>query len=183
MIKLTTIAMSIALAGSFAVSGLTIADHHGGNKERSGYSMQDKAEKKGTIAEIAANNGSFGTLVAALDAADLVDVLNGEGPFTVFAPTDEAFAALPAGTVESLLEPANRDQLIAILTYHVVSGKVMSADLAGQQLNADTVEGSSLNIDATGYGVKVNDASVVTADIEADNGVIHVIDKVLIPSA
>ncbi|RUO20838.1 fasciclin [Aliidiomarina iranensis] len=180
MSKLTTLAMSIALAGSFAVSGLAIADHHGGNKERSGYSQE---EKKGTIAEIAASNGSFGTLVAALDAADLVDVLNGEGPFTVFAPTDEAFAALPEGTVESLLEPENRDQLVAVLTYHVVSGKVMSGDLAGQQMSADTVEGSALNIDATGYGVKINDASVVTADIEADNGVIHVIDTVLIPGS
>lgn len=181
MMKLTTIAMSIALAGSFAVSGLAIADHHGGNKERSGYSMEEKAEKKGTISEIAANNGSFNTLVAALGAAELVEVLNGEGPFTVFAPTDDAFAALPEGTVESLLQPENRDQLVAILTYHVVPGKVMSADLSDQQLDADTVEGSSLNIDATGYGVTVNGANVVTADIEADNGVIHVIDTVLMP--
>ncbi|MCH8493526.1 MAG: fasciclin domain-containing protein [Idiomarina sp.] len=177
MKKLTTLA--IAIASTFALSGAALADHHGGNKERSGYGQEEKA---GTITEIAASNGNFNTLVAALGAADLVDTLGGEGPFTVFAPTDEAFAALPEGTVESLLQPENRDQLIAILTYHVVSGTVMSGDIADQQLYAETLQGSSLNVDATGYSVKINNATVTTADIKADNGVIHVIDTVLIPS-
>lgn len=177
MKKIKTLA--IAIASSFALTGVAFADHHGGSKESSGY---EQSEKAGTITEIAVANGNFETLVAALGAADLANVLGGEGPFTVFAPTDEAFAALPAGTVESLLEAENRDQLTAILTYHVVSGVVMSSDLAGQQLSAETLQGSSLNVDATGDSVKINDATVVIADIKADNGVIHVIDTVLIPS-
>lgn len=177
MKKLTALAVSIA--ATFALTGAALADHHSSTKERSGYS---KTEKAGSIAEIAASNGNFNTLVAALDAADLVEVLGGEGPFTVFAPTDEAFAALPAGTVESLLQPENKDQLVAVLTYHVVPGKVKSSDIADQQLYADTVQGSALNIDASGYGVRINNARVVTADIEAQNGVIHVIDTVLLPA-
>ena len=123
--------------------------------------------------EMAASAGSFDTLVSAVQAADLVEVLKGEGPFTVFAPTDEAFAKLPAGTVE---------QLVALLTYHVVPGKTMSGDLAGQELEATTVQGSPVAIDATGNGVMVDDANVVQADIEADNGVIHVIDAVIMPA-
>lgn len=177
MNKIKTLA--IAVASSFALTGMAFADHHGGSKATSGYGQ---AEKAGTITEIAVNNGNFETLVAALSAAGLVEVLSGEGPFTVFAPTDEAFAALPEGTVESLLEPENRDQLTAILTYHVLPGVVMSGDIAGQQLAAETVQGSTLNVDATGYSVMINDATVTTADIKADNGVIHVIDTVLIPS-
>ncbi len=132
------------------------------------------------IVDTAVGAGSFTTLVAAVQAAGLVDTLKGEGPFTVFAPTDEAFAALPAGTVEDLLKPENKDQLIAILTYHVVAGKVMSADIAGKEMSATTVEGSDLMIDAMS-GVMINGANVVQADIEASNGVIHVIDTVLIP--
>lgn len=132
------------------------------------------------IVDTAVNAGSFTTLVAAIEAAGLVDVLKGEGPFTVFAPTDEAFAALPAGTVESLLLPENIDQLVAILTYHVIPGKVMSADIAGQMLSVATVNGAEVEIDAS-MGVKVGGANVVTADIEASNGVIHVIDAVLLP--
>jgi uncharacterized surface protein with fasciclin (FAS1) repeats len=133
------------------------------------------------IVDAAVEAGSFQTLVAALEAAGLVDTLKGEGPFTVFAPTDEAFAALPEGTVESLLEPENRDQLVAILTYHVVPGAVRSGDLAGQELDVETVQGETVAIDATGGAVMVNDATVVQADIEADNGVIHVIDTVIMP--
>jgi uncharacterized surface protein with fasciclin (FAS1) repeats len=133
------------------------------------------------IVDTAVEAGSFQTLVAALEAAGLVDTLKGEGPFTVFAPTDEAFAALPEGTVESLLEPENRDQLVAILTYHVVPGAVRSGDLAGQELDVETVQGETVAIDATGGAVMVNDATVVQADIEADNGVIHVIDTVIMP--
>ncbi|NND73292.1 MAG: fasciclin domain-containing protein [Rhodothermales bacterium] len=135
---------------------------------------------KKDIVDTASAAGSFNTLVAAVQAADLVDTLKGEGPFTVFAPTDEAFAALPEGTVENLLKPENKDQLIAVLTYHVVPGKVMSADIAGATTNAATVEGQDLTIIAT-EGVMVNDASVVSADIDTSNGVIHVIDKVLLP--
>jgi uncharacterized surface protein with fasciclin (FAS1) repeats len=131
------------------------------------------------VVDTAVSAGSFETLVAAVQAADLVDTLKGDGPFTIFAPTDEAFAALPEGTVESLLKPENKDQLAAILTYHVVPGKVMSGDLTNG-MEAATVEGSAVTIMTDG-GVTVEDASVVTADIEASNGVIHVIDKVILP--
>ena len=133
------------------------------------------------IVDTAVGAGSFSTLVAAVQAAGLVDVLKGDGPFTVFAPTDAAFAALPEGTVESLLLPENKDQLIAILTYHVVPGVVMSPDIAGKTLDAATVQGETLAIDATS-GVKINDANVTAADVAASNGVIHVIDKVLLPA-
>jgi len=137
-------------------------------------------EPSADIVDTAVAAGSFNTLVAAVQAAGLVDTLKGEGPFTVFAPTDEAFAKLPGGTVEFLLKPENKDQLIAVLTYHVVSGKVMSADIAGQRVAPDTVQGRPLAINATS-GVMVNQARVVAADIEATNGVIHVIDAVLLP--
>lgn len=132
------------------------------------------------IVETAIAADDFNTLVAAVEAAGLVETLQGEGPFTVFAPTDAAFEALPEGTVEDLLKPENKDKLTAVLTYHVVPGKVMSADLAGQQLETETVEGSTVEIDATD-GVKVDQASVVTADVEASNGVIHIIDAVILP--
>ncbi|MFA3918945.1 fasciclin domain-containing protein [Ruegeria hyattellae] len=133
------------------------------------------------IVDTAAGAGSFTTLVAAVQAADLVDTLKGAGPFTVFAPTDEAFAALPEGTVETLLKPENKDQLVAILTYHVVPGKVMSGDLT-DDMSAATVQGGTVTIDLDN-GVMVNDANVVTPDIEAENGVIHVIDKVILPAS
>ena len=131
------------------------------------------------IVDTAIEAGTFTTLVAAVGAAGLVDVLKGDGPFTVFAPTDDAFAALPAGTVEDLLKPENKDQLIAILTYHVVPGKVMSTDLVDDMMAA-TVQGSSVTIDLDN-GVMVDGANVVAADIEATNGVIHVIDAVILP--
>jgi uncharacterized surface protein with fasciclin (FAS1) repeats len=132
------------------------------------------------IVDTAVAAGSFETLVAAAQAAELVDTLKGDGPFTVFAPTDEAFAALPEGTVESLLLPENKDQLAAILTYHVIPGKVMSGDIAGQELSVATVNGQEVAIDATD-GVTVGGANVITADVEASNGVIHVIDAVILP--
>nr|WP_050789474.1 fasciclin domain-containing protein [Roseibium aggregatum] len=135
--------------------------------------------KAADIVDTAVNAGSFGTLVAAVQAAGLVDTLKGDGPFTVFAPTDEAFAALPAGTVDDLLKPENKEKLVAILTYHVVAGKVMSTDLS-DGMTAKTVEGSEISVDLDN-GVMVNDANVVTADVAADNGVIHVIDKVIMP--
>jgi uncharacterized surface protein with fasciclin (FAS1) repeats len=140
-----------------------------------GHDMVKKPEMN--IVETAVAAGSFNTLVAAVKAAGLVDVLSGEGPFTVFAPTDEAFAKLPDGTVEALLQ--DTEKLTAILTYHVVAGKVMSSDVAGLT-SATTVQGGDLSID-TSYGVKINDAKVVKADVEASNGVIHVIDTVLLP--
>lgn len=131
------------------------------------------------IVDTAVEAGSFNTLVAAVQAAGLVDTLKSDGPFTVFAPTDEAFAALPDGTVETLLMPENKDQLIAILTYHVVAGKVMSGDLSDGMM-ATTVQGSDVEIKTMG-GVMVNGANVTAADIKASNGVIHVIDAVILP--
>jgi uncharacterized surface protein with fasciclin (FAS1) repeats len=130
------------------------------------------------IVETAIDAGSFKTLVAAVEAANLVDTLTSEGPFTVFAPTDEAFAKLPEGTVESLLK--DKAKLTSILTYHVVSGKVMSKDVMNLK-KAKTVQGQDINID-TKSGVKVNNANVVKADIETSNGVIHVIDTVILPA-
>jgi uncharacterized surface protein with fasciclin (FAS1) repeats len=137
------------------------------------------AAQAADIVDTAVGAGNFNTLVAAVQAAGLVETLKGEGPFTVFAPTDEAFAALPAGTVENLLKPDNKDQLIAVLTFHVVPGKVMSTDLSNG-MTAKTVQGSEITIMTEG-GVQVNGANVVAADIAADNGVIHVIDKVILP--
>ena len=130
------------------------------------------------IVDTAVSAGSFNTLVTAVKAANLVDTLKGSGPFTVFAPTDDAFAKLPAGTVDALLQDI--PQLTKILTYHVVSGKVMAADVVKLE-SATTVEGSNVKIDASN-GVKVNDSKVVTPDVAADNGVIHVIDTVLLPA-
>ena len=132
------------------------------------------------IVDTAVSAGQFNTLVAAVEAADLVTTLKGDGPFTVFAPTDDAFAALPEGTVENLLKPENKDQLIAVLTYHVVPGKIMSSDIAGTATMVESVQGSELDVNATD-GVTVDGATVVTADIETDNGVIHVIDRVVLP--
>ncbi|ANY84102.1 Nex18 symbiotically induced protein (plasmid) [Microvirga ossetica] len=135
------------------------------------------------IVETAVSNGSFKTLTAALQAAGLVETLKGKGPYTVFAPTDEAFKKLPAGTVETLLKPENKAQLQKVLTYHVVSGNVMSGDLKGKTTNAKTVEGSTVRINASGNIVKVDDAVVTQADVNTSNGVIHVIDSVIMPKS
>jgi uncharacterized surface protein with fasciclin (FAS1) repeats len=162
MIKRTLI--GLAAGAALTVSGLT-ASLASGQKD---------------IVDTAVEAGSFNTLVAAVKAAGLAGTLKGDGPFTVFAPTDEAFAALPAGTVENLLKPENKDQLVSILTYHVVPAKVMSSDIAGKRAKVLTVEGDRLSVNARN-GVKVDDASVVAADVVASNGVIHVIDQVLIP--
>ena len=137
--------------------------------------------KAADLVDTAVSAGNFSTLVAALKAADLVTTLKGKGPFTVFAPTDDAFKKLPAGELDSLLKPENKAKLTKILTYHVIAKKVMSADLAGKTLEEKTVEGSKLKIDAKGMSVKVDNATVDTADITTDNGVIHVIDTVLMP--
>ena len=135
-------------------------------------------EEAGTIVDVAAGNPDFETLVAAVTAADLVETLSGDGPFTVFAPTDDAFDALPDGLLDALLLPENKDALTSILTYHVVSGEVMAADVTAGDVA--TVEGSTIAITTDG-GVMVNDANVVTTDVDASNGVIHVIDKVIVP--
>ncbi|MCV6585840.1 MAG: fasciclin domain-containing protein [Marinibacterium sp.] len=152
---------------AFAMAGVAHADGHSGPKD---------------IVDTAVGAGSFTTLVAAVQAAGLVDTLKGDGPFTVFAPTDDAFAALPEGTVETLLQPENKDQLVEVLTYHVVPAKVMSGDIAGKRAQVLTVQGDRLAVNARG-SVKVNNAKVVTPDIEASNGVIHVIDTVLLPGS
>ena len=134
------------------------------------------------IVDTAVKAGSFNTLVAAVKAAGLVDTLKSAGPFTVFAPTDEAFAKLPKGTVEDLLKPENKAKLTSILTYHVVPGKIMSKDIAGKALKAKSVQGAEISVDAI-TDVMVDKAKVVKADIEASNGVIHVIDSVIMPPA
>ena len=165
---LSIFALCSAIFGATAVS----AAHHEGGEPMA----------KPTIVEIAVGNPDFSTLVAALQAADLVDALSGEGPFTVFAPTNEAFARLPAGTLEMLLLPENKDKLVAILTYHVVSGKVMAADVV-TLTEATSLEGDAIVISASESGVMVDEANVVATDIEASNGVIHVINAVLVPNS
>ena len=137
------------------------------------------ASKKDIIA-VASSVGSFNTLVAAVKAAGLVETLQGAGPFTVFAPTDEAFAKLPKGTVKDLLKPENKEKLVAILTYHVVAGKVMAADV--KTMKARTVNGQSLDIKVTAGAVTVDKAKVVKTNVAASNGVIHVIDTVVLPN-
>lgn len=143
------------------------------------FTVQAQAQSK-DIVDLAVGNDNLKTLVAAVKAGGLVETLKGEGPFTVFAPTDEAFAALPEGTLEMLLKPENKDKLISILTYHVVPGKVMSTDLSNGQ-KAKTVQGESVKVAIGGNGVKISGAKVVAADVKAKNGVVHVIDKVILP--
>ena len=142
--------------------------------------LSTSVTKAADIVDTAVAAGSFTTLVAAVKAADLVGTLKGPGPFTVFAPTDAAFKKLPKGTFAILLKPENKDKLVKILTYHVVPSKVMAADVAGKHLAVTTVEGDQLTVNGR-HGVRVNDAHVTKADIVADNGVIHVINKVLLP--
>jgi uncharacterized surface protein with fasciclin (FAS1) repeats len=162
--NIKTITLFIA---SISFTALSPAAHHG------------DAHKQADIVEVASSAGIFNTLVAAVTAADLVSTLQGDGPFTVFAPTDEAFAKLPEGTVETLLKPENKDKLIAILTYHVVSGKVMAADVkAGEVV---TVNGSNLTVSIKNGNVFVDSAQVTKTDVNASNGVVHIVDSVLIP--
>lgn len=158
----------LALMLSAAVATPALANHH------------NEAKPAGTIVDVAAGNADFETLVAAVKAAGLVETLSGEGPFTVFAPTDEAFAKLPAGTLEDLLKPENKDKLVAILTYHVVAGKVKAADVVKLD-TATTVNGQAADISVEGGTVKVDNATVTATDIAASNGVIHVIDSVILP--
>ena len=163
----------IAIVMSVAVAATAFAGGYGDKSK--GYA------KKKDIVETAVAAGSFNTLAAALTAAGLVETLQSEGPFTVFAPTDEAFAALPEGTVESLLKPENIDQLRAVLTYHVVAGKVKAADVVNLT-EATSVQGDTIAITVADSGVKVDQANVITTDVMASNGVIHVIDQVILPA-
>lgn len=140
--------------------------------------MAEEPAGVGTVVDVAASTDGFGTLVTAVTEAGLVDTLNGEGPFTVFAPTDEAFAALPPGVLDALLLPENQETLAKILTYHVVPGQVLAADIADGDVA--TVEGQTIAL-STADGVTVNGATVIQADVVADNGVIHVIDSVILP--
>ncbi|CDU04048.1 MULTISPECIES: fasciclin domain-containing protein [Vibrio] len=160
LIKTMSVLVAALLFTAFAH-----ADHHGMKKD---------------IVDVAAENGSFNTLVAAVKAAGLVETLKGDGPFTVFAPTDEAFAALPEGTVDMLLKPENKDKLIAVLTYHVVPGKIMASEVMKLD-SAVTVQGEAVMVGIDHGNVMINKAQVVMADVEASNGVIHVIDAVLLP--
>jgi uncharacterized surface protein with fasciclin (FAS1) repeats len=149
---------------------------------QAGAGHHEKKPAPQDIVDTAVAAGQFKTLAAALKAADLVGTLKGDGPFTVFAPTDAAFAKLPAGTVESLLKPENRDQLVAILTYHVVPGKVNAADVV-KLSEAKTVNGQEVSITVADNGVQIDDANVIKTDIGASNGVIHVIDTVILPGS
>ena len=146
------------------------------------FNISSSQAQDSDIVDIAINNGSFNTLVAALQAADLVDALKGDGPFTVFAPTDAAFAALPEGTVESLLEPDNKELLVSILTYHVVPGRLLAADVVAETA-LQTLNGLSVTIEVDDSGVRIDDANIQATDIEGTNGVIHVIDAVILPEA
>ena len=149
-----------------------------GSDSEEASEMATEQTSVGTIVDVAVGAGNFSTLVAAVTAADLVETLSGEGPFTVFAPTDEAFAALPAGVLDALLLPENKAVLAQILTYHVVSGEVMAADVTDGDVA--TVEGSTIKL-STANGVTVNGANVISADVDASNGVIHAIDAVILP--
>lgn len=166
ILKATSFSLALLL-GSVAVNAPAIAGNHA-------------KPATADIVDTAVAAGQFKTLAAALQAAGLIDTLKGKGPFTVFAPTDAAFAKLPAGTVESLLLPENKGQLTSILTYHVVPGAVKSKALAGKTLEVKTVQGTTVAVDGTS-GVKVDGATVTTADIAASNGIIHVIDTVIMP--
>jgi uncharacterized surface protein with fasciclin (FAS1) repeats len=169
MNKMKTLAITALASVSLLMAGTALAAHH------------EKDHDKKDIVDTAVAAGSFTTLAAALEAGGLIGTLKSEGPFTVFAPTDEAFAKLPAGTVENLLKPENKDQLVAILTYHVVPGKVMAADVVKLD-SAATVNGADLGIRVEDGTVFVNDARVTATDIAASNGVIHVVDTVILPN-
>ena len=172
--------MKVLRPSAFAAVAVAIALTLSACGSDSEETMEETTEvtAPGTIVDVAVGAGSFSTLVAAVTAADLVETLSGEGPFTVFAPTDDAFAALPAGVLDALLLPENKALLAQILTYHVVSGKVMAADVTDSDVA--TVEGQTIKL-ATEGGVTVNGATVISADVAASNGVIHAIDQVILP--
>ena len=171
LFKISALAASLAFIAT-AVPNAT-ADHH----EKSGKSYTSGKD----IVALAAGDDNFKTLVAAVKAAGLVETLQGKGPFTVFAPTDAAFAKLPKGTVEDLLKPENKAKLVSILTYHVVPGKVMASDV--KTMEAKTVQGQQVSLNVSDAGVTINDAKIVKTDLVANNGVIHVIDTVILPKS
>jgi uncharacterized surface protein with fasciclin (FAS1) repeats len=192
MFAAAAIATTLSAAPAFAQCNKTSGDaaarasgyqtmaYHGGGDTTP---MTVSKRGRGDIIDVAVGAGSFNTLAAALTAAGLVDTLKGQGPFTVFAPTDAAFAKLPAGTVENLLKPENRAQLVSILTYHVVPGDIRAGQLLGRVTPATTVQGARVSVNGQGGRVRVNGVNVVSADVLASNGVIHVIDTVLMPPA
>ena len=167
----------IAVALTFGVAGAVLAPAFLPSRT---VAADPAAAKKQDVVDTAVSAGQFNTLVAAVKAGGLVETLKGEGPFTVFAPTDEAFAKLPAGTVENLLRPENKEKLVAVLTYHVVPAKAMAKDVSGMS-SAKTVQGKELKLKVEDGKVMVDGARVIKADVEASNGVIHVIDSVLMP--
>jgi uncharacterized surface protein with fasciclin (FAS1) repeats len=170
--------VSVAIAISSLMIGLpSLADTH----STSPTAKKTTKVKIGNIVEVAVANGSFKTLVAAVKAAGLVETLSGKGPFTVFAPTDAAFAKLPEGTIRELLKPENKATLIKVLTYHVVAGKVESKDIKNGSVLANTVEGNSIKVTKNSKGVIIDNSKVIAADVKVSNGVIHVIDTVLLP--
>jgi uncharacterized surface protein with fasciclin (FAS1) repeats len=189
MFALAATAIALSAAPAFAQCNKTSDD---AASRASGYQQMSwsgdtmtstSAPRTGDIIDVAVGAGSFNTLAAALTAAGLVDTLKGAGPFTVFAPTDAAFAKLPAGTVANLLKPENRAQLVSILTYHVLPGNVTSNLLVGKTTTANTVQGRPVTVNGRGGRVTVNGVNVISADVRASNGTIHVIDTVLMPPA
>ncbi|KAM3100610.1 fasciclin domain-containing protein [Phormidesmis sp. 146-12] len=184
--KLTFLSKSVCTIGVMVLLSVIVGTAAEANtcsnaagKKTATTPVATQPNRAGTIVEIAAGNPSFSTLVTAVQAAGLAETLSGNGPFTVFAPTNEAFAALPKGTLEKLLQPENRDLLRKVLTYHVVSGDLMARNLRSGRVA--TVEGSPVAVQVRHSSVRVNNANVVKADIDAKNGVVHVIDRVLLP--
>lgn len=194
MISLKTLTITTVSAAALAFAGAAVAGAPAAAEnaveevkakaidtaDAAASAAADVAAPAADIVDTAIAAGSFSTLVAAVQAADLVDTLKGEGPFTVFAPTDEAFAALPEGTVEDLLKPENKAKLASILTYHVVPGKVLSSDLSGE-MSVPTAQGEEVSIVVADAGVTINGANITAVDIDTSNGVIHVIDAVILP--
>jgi uncharacterized surface protein with fasciclin (FAS1) repeats len=184
--QLTFLSKAVRTLGLAAVLSVLVgttaeanASHNAAGKKMPATVVATRPTQAGTIVEIAVGNPSFSTLVKAVQAAGLVETLSGKGPFTLFAPTNKAFAALPKGTLEKLLKPENRNLLRKVLTYHVVSGDLMARNLRSGRVA--TVEGNSVRVRVRNHKVRVNNANVVKADIDAKNGVIHVIDRVLLP--
>ncbi len=176
-ILLSAAALATLSLGSYAHAGDTKGAYDGKDVNHAAEKHMDKKD----IVDTAAGNEDFSTLVAAVKAAELVDALKGDGPFTVFAPTNAAFAALPEGTLDELLKPENKEKLQGILKYHVVSGKIKAGDIANGSTDVETLQGTKLNVTKGATGVTVNGANVTTADLKTSNGVIHVIDAVVLP--
>lgn len=179
-ISTTSLAIALQVSAGIALTNiLSILPSQACLSSNSASSVQASAKPASTISDIAASNSSFSTLVEALKAAGLVETLSGQTQLTVFAPTNEAFAALPKGTLERLLKPENQEALRKVLTYHVVAGSLESKALRSGRVNS--VEGSPVNIRVTNNQIRINDARVISADVKASNGVIHVIDRVILP--